>query len=76
MPEFIGLDGGFKMRKEDLEKLLNGESVKVGKNQIYLDDEGYFVVEKYDHTENKVEFFNVFEGYKSIELAIKMAKSI
>ena len=54
------------MRKEDLEKLLNGESVKVGKNQIYLDGNGYFIVEKYDHTENKVEFFNVFEGYRSI----------
>ena len=64
------------MRKEDLEKLLNGESVKVGKNQIYLDGDGYFVVEKYDYTENKVEFFNVFEGYKNIELAIKTAKEI
>lgn len=64
------------MRKEDLVKLVNGESAKVGKNQIYLDGDGYFVVEKYDHTENKVEFFNVFEGYRSIELAIKIAKEI
>ena len=65
-----------KMRKEDLEKLLNGESVKIGKNQIYLDGDNYFVVDKYDHTENKVEFFSVFEGYRSIEIAIKTAKSI
>jgi len=64
------------MRKEDLVKLLNGESVKVGKNQIYLDGDNYFIVEKYDHTENEVEFFNVFDGFKSIELAIKMAKDI
>ena len=64
------------MHKEDLEKLLNGESVKVGKNQIYLDGDGYFVVEKYDHTENKVEFFSVIDGYRSIEIAIKTAKSI
>ena len=72
----VKLKGIDNMRKEDLEKLLNGESVKVRKNQIYLDSDNYFVVEKYEYTENKIEFFSVFDGYRSIELAIKTAKSI
>lgn len=63
------------MNKSEVEKLLKGDTVKVGKNQIYLDDE-FFVVEKYEYTENGIDMYSVYEGYKSIEIAIKMAKTI
>jgi len=62
------------MNKNEIEKLLKGEIIKVGKNQIYLDDE-FFIVEKYEHTENGVDMYSVVDGYKSIELAIKIAKT-
>jgi len=63
------------MNKNEIEKLLKGETIKVGKNQIYLEDE-FFVVEKYECTDNGIDIYSVNDGYKSIELAIKMAKTL
>ena len=63
------------MNKNEIEKLLKGETIKVGKNQIYLEDD-FFIVEKYEYTDNGVDLYSVDDGYRSIELAIKTAKSI
>jgi len=63
------------MNKNEIGKLLKGEIIKVGKNQIYIEDE-FFVVEKYEHTDKGVDVYSANDGYKSIELAIKIAKTL
>ena len=36
----------------------------------------FFVVEKYEYTNDGIDVYSVNDGYKSIELAIKMAKTL
>ena len=63
------------MNYEELQKLINGESVKVGNknNQIYYDN-GYFQVEFYEFTNEKEgEMFSVGDGFVNIEDAINLA---
>ena len=63
------------MNYEELQKLINGESVKVGNknNQIYYDD-GYFQVEFYEFTNEKEgEMFSVGDVFVNIEDAINLA---
>lgn len=71
------------MNFKDLVKLINGETVRVGKHQIYFDkdednkNEGFFVLEQYEYTtENNVDMFSVVDGFKNIEIAINTAKKI
>jgi hypothetical protein len=64
------------MNKKEIEKLLKGETIKVGKNQIYIDGDEFFIVEKYEYTNNGIDMFSVHDGYKSIELAIEIAKTL
>jgi len=64
---------------KDLVKLVNGETVKVGKQQIYYDkDSECFVVEQYEYTttESNEDMFSVFDGFENIEVAISTAKRI
>ena len=64
------------MNKQELEKLLKGyQNIKVGKNQIYLDDE-LFVVEKFEYVDNGVDMFSVVDGFENIEDAIRVAKTL
>jgi len=63
------------MNKNEIERLLKGEAIKIGKNQIHLED-NFFIVEKYEYTDNGIDMFSVDDGYKSIEFAIKMAKTL
>jgi len=65
------------MNYEQLTRLMNGETVKIGKknNQIYYDkDAGYFVVEMYEpnYSQNE-EMFSVADSFENIEIAIMVA---
>jgi len=65
------------MNYEQLIKLINGETVKIGKknNQIYLDKEtGLFIVEMYEFTSDlEGEMFSVGDSFNNLEIAILTA---
>jgi len=64
------------MNYDQLTKLINGETIKVGKggNQIYLDKiTGLFIVQMYVTSNKEIEVFNVIGGFKNIEIAILTA---
>ena len=62
------------MNKEELMLLVEGKVLKVGKNQIYIDEE-YFVVEKFEYTtESGVDMFSIDDGYRLLEDALNQAK--
>jgi len=65
------------MKASDFKTLKNGDYVFVGKNKIYFDDYGdkpYFVVEKYEFTDNGVDMFSVVDGYAIWEDAVQAAR--
>lgn len=65
------------MNFKQILQLVNGETIKVGNknNQIYYDsDNKCFVVELFEFTdENQEDMFSVADGFKDIEIAIKVA---
>jgi hypothetical protein len=61
------------MNKSEIERLLNGQIVKIGRNQIHLDGE-LFIVEKYISTDGGEDVFEVYDGYDDIYEAIKNAR--
>jgi len=65
------------MNYEKLTKLMNGETVKVGKknNQIYLDKAtDLFVVEMYEFTSDlEGEMFSIGDSFENIEVAVAVA---
>ena len=70
------------MKLEDLKVLTDNsdkerlsQDIKIGKNQIYRED-NIFVVEKYEYSDdNGVDYFSVIDGYEDIEVAIRSAKT-
>ena len=63
------------MTVDEIRKLCNGEFVKIGKNQIIIDEQ-YFIVEKYEYTdENFGDQFSVVDGFELLEDAIDSAKN-
>ena len=70
------------MKLEDLKVLTDNSDkerlsqvIKIGKNQIYRED-NIFVVEKYEYSDdNGVDYFSVIDGYEDIEVAIRSAKT-
>ena len=65
------------MNYEQLTRLMNGETVKIGKknNQIYYDKNAkMFVVEMYEpNISQNEEMFSVADSFENIEIAIKVA---
>lgn len=67
----------FKMDSVTFKTLKDKKYVFVGKNKIYFDDYGddyYFVVEKYEFTDNETDMFSVIDGYTLWEDAVQAAK--
>lgn len=63
------------MTVEELKKLCSGEPVKIGKNQISIDDI-YFIVEKFEFVDKQFgDQFSVVDGFRLLEDAIDSAKN-
>jgi len=63
------------MTVDEIRKLCNGEFVKIGKNQIIIDEQ-YFIVEKYEYTDKNGEnYYSVIDGFELLEDAINSAEN-
>jgi len=63
------------MTVDEIKKLCTGETIKIGKNQIYMDDV-YFIVEKFEYTDETYgDQFSVVDGFRLLEDAIDSAKN-
>jgi hypothetical protein len=58
------------------QKILDGGIIKIGKNQIFQDEDGLFIVEQYLYTDNGTDMFACWDSFKDLENAIKIAKRL
>ncbi len=52
------------------------KNIKVGKNQIYRDWDGSWIVEKFEYMQNGVPMYSVYDAFKSKSKAMSVASRI
>ena len=53
-----------------------GKNIKVGKNQIFRDWDGMWVVEVFEYMQNGVPMYSVLNSYKDKKIAMKVARVV
>ena len=64
-----------KDKPTNKESIMNG-NIKVGKNQIYQDDDKSWVIEVFEYMDGDVLMYSTFDAVKSKEQAIALAKVV